>query len=221
MMLRLVSNGADADNLAQSAFVAAFVALDEFNLELRFSTWLYSSPSIFKDHLKSKKRGESALGSDEVCEATFAGRIAPADEADAGAGALRAGRSRAGHVVRRGSRAHRAQGRRGAAVCRDPRAHRRPVTALKIRAVRARARLRQALVKLAPRDILLIAERRRGTMRATLTCSSCALRSWRSPSCAIRARTPCAERRRRRTGRRRHRALRARRLRHQRLVRRQ
>lgn len=155
MMLHLVSNGADADDLAQSAFVAAFVALDEFDLELRFSTWLYRiAINLAKDHLKSKKRGESALGGDEVCEAAFAGRIAPADEA-------MLARERVELVDRALSTL--CVEDREIIVLKDveelPFAEirvrtGRPVTALKIRAVRARARLRQALVKLAPRDVL-------------------------------------------------------------------
>jgi len=155
MMLRLVSNGADADDLAQSAFVAAFVALDEFDLELRFSTWLYRiAINLAKDHLKSKKRGECALGSDEVCDAAFAGRIAPADEATLA-------RERCELVDRALSTL--CVEDREIIVLKDveelPFAEirertGRPVTALKIRAVRARARLRQALAKLAPRDLL-------------------------------------------------------------------
>src|SRR4051794_32218519 len=74
MMLRFVSNGADADDLAQSAFAAAFAALDGFDLVLRFSTWLYRiAINLAKDHLKSKKRGESALQDEEVREAAFSG----------------------------------------------------------------------------------------------------------------------------------------------------
>src|SRR6476620_4969456 len=82
MMLRLVNNAADADDLAQSAFVAAFVALDAFDVEPRFSTWVYRiAINLAKDHLKSKKRGERALDDHDVENAAFAGRIAAADEA--------------------------------------------------------------------------------------------------------------------------------------------
>ena len=155
MMLRLVNNAADADDLAQSAFVAAFVALNAFDVEQRFSTWVYRiAINLAKDHLKSKKRGERALDDHDVENAAFAGRIAAADEA---------------------TLAHQRQvlvERALATLCVEDREllvlkdleelpfdeirarTGRPVTALKIRAVRARARLRQALVKLAPREAL-------------------------------------------------------------------
>src|SRR6185312_9810580 len=45
MMQRFVHNGADAEDLAQQAFVAAFDALGSFDVEQRFSTWLRSSDS--------------------------------------------------------------------------------------------------------------------------------------------------------------------------------
>jgi len=155
MMLRLVNNGADADDLAQSAFIAAYVALDGFDLELRFSTWLYRiAINLAKDFLKSKKRGESALSEDDVAEAAFAGRIGPADEATMS-------RQRRELVLR--ALATLCVEDRELIVLKDVEElpfdeirerTGRPVTALKIRAVRARARLRQALAKLAPRDAL-------------------------------------------------------------------
>jgi RNA polymerase sigma-70 factor, ECF subfamily len=151
MMRRFVHNPADAEDLAQSAFVSAFDALGGFDVEQRFSTWLYRiAINLAKDHLKSKKRTESALPADEVREAAFAGRIAATDEATE-VGERRALLARALAMLSIEDRE--------ILVLKDleelpfeeiKAITRRPVTALKIRAVRARARLRQALEKLAP-----------------------------------------------------------------------
>jgi RNA polymerase sigma-70 factor, ECF subfamily len=155
MMLRFVHNPADAEDLAQSAFVAAFEALGGFDFEQRFSTWLYRiAINLAKDYLKSKQRNERALPTDEPGEALFAGHIEAADEA----------------TLRRQRRALMEQAMatlsdedRQILVLKDLEELRfdeirpltgQPVTALKIRAVRARARLRRALEKLAPRESL-------------------------------------------------------------------
>ena len=155
MMQRFVHNGADAEDLAQSAFVAAFDALGSFDVEQRFSTWLYRiAINLSKDHLKSKKRTEMALPSDEVPEAAFAGRIGATDEATQA-------RQRQALVAR--AMATLSVEDREILVLKDleelpfeeiKALTGRPVTALKIRAVRARARLKSALEKLAPREAL-------------------------------------------------------------------
>ncbi|HEX9105338.1 MAG TPA: sigma-70 family RNA polymerase sigma factor [Polyangia bacterium] len=155
MMLRFVHNGADAEDLAQSAFIAAFDALGNFDVEQRFSTWIYRiAINLAKDHLKSKKRTETALPGDDVRDAAFAGHIAGTDEAT--------------HARQRQALLERALATlsvedREILVLKDleelpfeeiKALTGRPVTALKIRAVRARARLRQALERLAPREAL-------------------------------------------------------------------
>jgi len=155
MMMRFARNGADAEDLAQSAFVAAFDALGRFDVEQRFSTWLYRiAINLAKDHLKSKKRTETALPDDEVPEALFAGRIAGTDEATQA-------RQRQALVERAMSTLSVED--REILILKDleelpfeeiKALTGRPVTALKIRAVRARARLRAALEKLAPREAL-------------------------------------------------------------------
>ena len=155
LLQRIVNNAADADDLAQSAFVAAFAALDAFDCERRFSTWLYRiAINLAKDHLKSKKRTESTLDATDVATAVFAGRIAPADE-------LTLARQRRELVAQ--ALATLCLEDRELLVLKDmeelpfDEIHARtgrPVTALKIRAVRARARLRQALTRLAPREAL-------------------------------------------------------------------
>jgi len=155
MMLRLVNNAADADDLAQSAFVAAFVALDAFDVEQRFSTWVYRiAINLAKDHLKSKKRTESTLEGDEFAEAAFAGQVAAADETTL---------ARQRQALMERAMATLSVEDREILVLKDleelpfeeiKAITGRPVTALKIRAVRARARLREALTKLTPREAL-------------------------------------------------------------------
>lgn len=77
VILRLVGSQADTDDLAQQAFLRAFQALGDFKTELRFSSWLLRiAVNAAKDHLKSKKRGESSLSSEPTPdEAVFAGHI--------------------------------------------------------------------------------------------------------------------------------------------------
>jgi len=155
MMLRFVHNAADADDLAQSAFVAAFDAIGSFDVEQRFSTWVYRiAINLAKDHLKSKKRGETALADDDVHDAAFSGHIEATDAATM---------ARQRHALIERAMATLSVEDREILVLKDLEElpfeeiralTGRPVTALKIRAVRARARLKQALEKLAPREAL-------------------------------------------------------------------
>jgi len=155
MMQRFVHNAADAEDLAQSAFVSAFDALGGFDVEQRFSTWLYRiAINLAKDHLKSKKRGETALPGDDVPEAAFAGRIEATDESTL---------ARQRRALMERAMATLSVEDREILVLKDLEElpfeeiralTGRPVTALKIRAVRARARLKQALEKLTPREAL-------------------------------------------------------------------
>lgn len=157
VMRRMVQSETDADDLSQQAFVAAFDALDRFDQRLRFSSWLYRiAVNLAKDHLKSKKHTEVGLGdaTPRAEDAAFAGRVADPDEATGA-------HERAALLER--------------ALAKLPVADRevlilkdieelpyeelkailgKPVTALKIRAVRARERLRALLVELAGEDAL-------------------------------------------------------------------
>ena len=45
MINRMVRNAADAEDLAQEAFIKAFASLASFNFEYAFSTWLYKIAS--------------------------------------------------------------------------------------------------------------------------------------------------------------------------------
>jgi RNA polymerase sigma-70 factor, ECF subfamily len=149
MMHRFVHHAADAEDLAQQAFVSAFDALGGFDVEQRFSTWLYRiAINLAKDHLKSKKRTETALPAADVSEAAFAGRVAATDEATLV-------RERQELLVR--ALETLSVEDREIVVLKDleelpfeeiKAITGRPITALKIRAVRARARLRAALEKL-------------------------------------------------------------------------
>jgi RNA polymerase sigma-70 factor (ECF subfamily) len=151
MMLRFVHNATDAEDLAQQAFVSAFDALGSFDVEQRFSTWLYRiAINLAKDHRKSKKRTERGLPDDEVSDAAFAGHIAPPDEP---------AEARQRHELLERALAMLSNEDREIIVLKDleelpydeiKEIIGRPVTALKIRAVRARARLRKALEKIAP-----------------------------------------------------------------------
>jgi RNA polymerase sigma-70 factor (ECF subfamily) len=155
MIYRFVHHAADAEDLAQQAFVAAFDALGRFDLEQRFSTWLYRiAINLTKDHLKSKKRTEAPLGEGDIADAMFSGSIAPTD-AETMARQRRRLLERALWTL--------SVDDREILVLKDieelpfdeiKRVTGRSVTSLKIRAVRARARLRDALAALAPKEAL-------------------------------------------------------------------
>lgn len=155
MIYRFVHNAADAEDLAQQAFVSAFDALGRFDVEQRFSTWLYRiAINLAKDHLKSKKRTEAPLGDGDVPDAVFSGSIAATD-------AETAARQRR-QLLQRALMTLSVDDRE-ILMLKDveelpfdeiKRLTGRPVTALKIRAVRARARLRAALAKLTPEGSL-------------------------------------------------------------------
>jgi RNA polymerase sigma-70 factor (ECF subfamily) len=149
VIYRLVHGASDAEDLAQQAFLAAFDALPHFRLDLKFSSWIYRiAVNLAKDHLKSKQRGELAVGAGDGQGAVFAGRVAPPDSA-----AVAAERQR---VVER-ALASLPLADREVLVLKDLEELSyeemkailgRPITALKIRVVRARAKLRSAIERL-------------------------------------------------------------------------
>jgi RNA polymerase sigma-70 factor (ECF subfamily) len=156
VIYRLVHNAADADDLAQQAFLAAFDALPRFRLDLKFSSWLYRiAVNLAKDHLKSKKRGELGLPEGiDAREAAFAGTLPDPDSATIAG-------ERARLLERALARLSIAD--REVLVLKDieelpyeelRQILGRPVTALKIRVLRARARLKRALDELAGQGAL-------------------------------------------------------------------
>ncbi len=65
LITRMVSNPADADELVQETFARACCALEQFDPRFRFSTWLYRiALNQCRDHRKSAKRRERAVGLD-------------------------------------------------------------------------------------------------------------------------------------------------------------
>src|SRR5581483_9545550 len=92
VIVRLIQDRADAEDLTQQAFLAAYDALGDFDRERRFSSWIYRiALNLAKDHLKARRRGEIPGGdAGEACAGTgaramFAGAL-PEPEASAIAG---------------------------------------------------------------------------------------------------------------------------------------
>jgi RNA polymerase sigma-70 factor (ECF subfamily) len=62
---RFVRNTSDQDELVQEAFARAYCALEQFDPRYRFSTWLYRiALNLCRDHNKSAKRREQSVGLD-------------------------------------------------------------------------------------------------------------------------------------------------------------
>ena len=154
VIYRLVHNPADSEDLAQQAFVSAFDALGSFKLDARFSSWIYRiAVNLAKDHLKSKRRGE-VPSADEPSEALFSGHLPSTDEPTVSGERNRLLLSALATLSYKD---------REVLVLKDleelPYEEmrtilRRPITALKIRVVRARARLREELERRAGKGAL-------------------------------------------------------------------
>lgn len=68
---RMVGNRAEAEDLAQDAFLTAFKALSTFRADSKFSTWLYRiAANKCKDWLRAKRPGQGPydLDADEVLD---------------------------------------------------------------------------------------------------------------------------------------------------------
>jgi RNA polymerase sigma-70 factor (ECF subfamily) len=77
---RMVGNQAEAEDLAQEAFIAAFKALSTFRADSKFSTWLYRIASNkCKDWLRSKRPGQGPydVDADEQLDAHAAEERTP------------------------------------------------------------------------------------------------------------------------------------------------
>lgn len=147
ILARMTGNPTDAEDLAQQTLTAAYAALDRFDTRLPFRAWVNRiAINLAKDHLKAKRRTEVALpeGEGVATEAAcFAGRV-PDPEGHANAD------ERLAHLAR--ALAELSWMDREVLVLKEleglsyeemGRVLAKPVTALKIRVVRARRRLRE------------------------------------------------------------------------------
>jgi RNA polymerase sigma-70 factor (ECF subfamily) len=154
VIYRLVHSAPDAEDLAQQAFLAAFDALGRFDLEARFSSWIYRiGVNLAKDHLKSRKRGEQPMTLDPS-EAMFAGQLPNTDQP-----AVTAERQK----LMMEALAALSFKDREVLVLKDleelsyeemREILHRPITALKIRVIRARAKLKDELERRAGKGAL-------------------------------------------------------------------
>ena len=154
VIYRLVHSAADSEDLAQQAFLSAFDALGRFDLEARFSSWIYRiAINLAKDHLKSRQRGEQP-STVEPSEAMFSGRVPSTDQL-----AVSAERQK---LMMEALQALSFKDRE-VLVLKDleelsyeemREILHRPITALKIRVVRARAKLKSELERRAGKEAL-------------------------------------------------------------------
>lgn len=82
LALRLVGNPTEAEDLTQQSFIEAFRGLRSYDPHRSFSTWLTCiALNNCKDHLKSHKRRERQLiGDVDQGGALFTGRLPPPDQ---------------------------------------------------------------------------------------------------------------------------------------------
>jgi len=146
---RMVGDRGDADDLVQESFAKAHRGLDDYDETYRFSTWIYRiTLNVCRDFLKSPRRRERPGAIEAALDTAIEAGGEPPDSADV---AL----SRAATIVRvRAAIAQLSDAYREVIVLKDlqdlsyEEIHAitgDPVTALKIRAVRARLRLRALL----------------------------------------------------------------------------
>jgi RNA polymerase sigma-70 factor (ECF subfamily) len=148
IVYRMVGSAADADDLAQQAFVSAYHAIAAFDPAQPFAAWVNRiAVNLAKDHLKSKRRTEAPLPDLDFTRAAahLSSRL-PDPELHAEEGERR-------RVLERALAALPEKDRQ-VLVMKDleelsyEEMHgllERPVTALKIRVIRARQRLRALL----------------------------------------------------------------------------
>lgn len=146
LCVRTVGDRAEAEDLVQESFARAYARLDTFDSNYRLSTWLYRvALNACRDHLKSPRRRERPSSGDIGLSSQ---RVDPGPGAHAQL-----------VLVERAQRLRRAlvelrPAYREIIVLKDLQEHTykeisemtgAPITALKIRAVRARTRLRALL----------------------------------------------------------------------------
>jgi RNA polymerase sigma-70 factor, ECF subfamily len=146
LALRMVGRRTDAEDVVQDSFARAYRCLDRYDPEYRLSTWLYRiALNICRDHLKSPRRRERPDG---LAAASYRNRTEEADRAD-----VHLARARQVQRLRRALE-QLSPSYREAVVLKDleeltyhemRRVTGTPITALKIRVVRARNKLRTLL----------------------------------------------------------------------------
>ncbi|MFW6050800.1 MAG: RNA polymerase sigma factor [Myxococcota bacterium] len=146
LALRMLGDRAEAEDVVQEAFARAYKRLEHFDDGYRLSTWLYRiALNICRDHLKSPRRNERPRGLSAVPGAEDVDDALRADQ--------RLDRARMAQRLRE-SLDELSASYREAIVLKDleelsyqemKEITGAPVTALKIRVVRARAKLRAIL----------------------------------------------------------------------------
>ncbi|MFW5926159.1 MAG: RNA polymerase sigma factor [Myxococcota bacterium] len=146
LALRMLGDRAEAEDAVQEAFARAYKRLEHFDPSYRLSTWLYRiALNICRDHLKSPRRKERPRGLEAM---PLSERTDDTQRAD-----QRLERARMAHRLA-GCLEQLSSSYREAVVLKDleelsyqemKEITGAPVTALKIRVVRARAKLRALL----------------------------------------------------------------------------
>jgi len=144
MAVRLVGDAVEAQDLVQESLAKAYVNLERFDPSFRLSTWLHRiTLNTCRDHLKSARRRERVAGADVAV-----------DRADEGLAPDEALFQRAQAERVQGALARLKESYREVLVLKDMQGMSyqeikeitgSPITALKIRVVRARGKLRKLL----------------------------------------------------------------------------
>lgn len=144
MAARLVGDPVEAQDLVQESFAKAYVHLDRFDASFRLSTWLHRiTLNTCRDHLKSARRRERAAGAspanDQIDEALLPDEeMARRDRAERVQAALMTLKESYREVLI-------LKDLHGLSYTEIKQITGTPITALKIRVVRARSKLRRLL----------------------------------------------------------------------------
>jgi RNA polymerase sigma-70 factor (ECF subfamily) len=144
MASRLVGDPAEAQDLVQESLAKAYTNLDRFDPKYRLSTWLHRiTLNTCRDHLKSARRRERACGADPMPERPDEA-VLPDEQV-----ARRRRAARVREALERLKPAYREvlvlKDLQGLSYAEIKEITGAPITALKIRVVRARAKLRKVV----------------------------------------------------------------------------
>jgi RNA polymerase sigma-70 factor (ECF subfamily) len=144
---RMLGSRVEAEEIAQQSFVDAFVALRDFDPAYKFSSWIYRiTINNCKDYLKSKKRTEQSLGEEVAQGEALFSAVLPDPERQLRERELAASLERAlGELPIKYREVLLLKDVEQLSYQEIRSILRLPVTTLKIRVVRARRRLKQAL----------------------------------------------------------------------------